>query len=313
MDDNNEKNTIEPQQFLRIMVIHWNEIYKICSQLGSQWVFRGQSDSNWHLSSSLERLFLQCDTPYHLMSTFEQEMIRQFQRTAHLYLNNLPSTENVTEWLALMQHHGAPTRLVDFTHSFYFASFFACEEVTMNAAIWCLNLKKIYKNQGLYDSIISNNLFFEETYPYHIKPDYSKTRTTPGLVIIEPEIQNERLHIQQGLFLCPRDFAISLIEELSHMTQIPVSDFNDSQKGPEYLDQNRLPNLDDYYVIKIEVDKIVQKNVLNELNKMNISSATLFPGLDGFARSLKIYANPNLDVFNYLAETKFPWKLRKSI
>jgi hypothetical protein len=308
LSQTNIGHTKYSENFLKIRALSWNDIYKVCSQLESQWVFRGHSETNWTLSSSLERLFFRCGTPYHLISTFEQEMIRQFQRSAHLYLSNLPSNENVTEWLALMQHYGAPTRLLDFTHSFYFASYFACEEVTEDAAVWCLNLKRIFNNIGLFDQIVSNEIKFETTYPYHIMPDYLKNRKTPGLVVIEPEIQNERLHLQQGLFLCPRDFAISFMEELSYMTNISRDEFIDVNSDSIAVFDHQLPNLEDYDVLKIEIDKMVQKQVLNELKKMNVSSATLFPGLDGFSRSLKIYAIPSLDVFNYLAEKNFPWK-----
>jgi len=40
-----------------------------------------------------------------------------------------------------MQHHGAPTRLLDFTYSFYIAAYFALEESEKDCAIWALNMK----------------------------------------------------------------------------------------------------------------------------------------------------------------------------
>ena len=38
-----------------------------------------------------------------------------------------------------MQHHGAPTRLIDFTWSPYVAAFFALERATGDAAVWAVN------------------------------------------------------------------------------------------------------------------------------------------------------------------------------
>ena len=76
---------------------------------------------------------------------------------------------NLLEIFALMQHHGAPTRLLDLTHSAYVACFFAIENA--------------------FDE--SGNCFYDETL---------------RLVLpVEPYKRHLRLTIQQGLFLCPGD------------------------------------------------------------------------------------------------------------
>jgi hypothetical protein len=43
----------------------------------------------------------------------------------------------------LIQHHGGPTRLLDFTHSFYVAAFFALERATEDVAVWAVNLDRL--------------------------------------------------------------------------------------------------------------------------------------------------------------------------
>jgi len=42
-----------------------------------------------------------------------------------------------------MQHHGAPTRLPDATHSFPVAAFFAIENSYTPAAIWAFNIEML--------------------------------------------------------------------------------------------------------------------------------------------------------------------------
>ena len=62
-----------------------------------------------------------------------------FKRKAHQFLAQPPDPDDDFQWLALMQHHGAPTRLLDFTWSPYVAAFFALERATSDAAVWALN------------------------------------------------------------------------------------------------------------------------------------------------------------------------------
>jgi len=72
---------------------------------------------------------------------------------------------------------------------------------------------------------------------------------------------NERLTLQQGIFLCPGDVTIPFEENLK---------MYGAKKN----------------VHKIVITKNVQKEIFPRLRKMNIERTTLFPGLDGFAQSL---------------------------
>jgi hypothetical protein len=55
----------------------------------------------------------------------EGAIVREFMRRAHHYLADVPENGSWFEWLALMQHHGAPTRLLDWTYSPAIAVHFA--------------------------------------------------------------------------------------------------------------------------------------------------------------------------------------------
>ena len=82
---------------------------------GDKWVFRGHGRSGWKLHPTIERLA----NEQHISPHVEQYVERQSKRRAHHYLSDLPDEDDDLEWIALMQHHGAPTRLLDWTRSAY--------------------------------------------------------------------------------------------------------------------------------------------------------------------------------------------------
>ncbi len=103
-----------------------------------RWIFRGQKDSSWGLEPSLERVMRDFKKPLSEMRPFEDRLLGQFKRDFHRYSQYLPEDRDKLEWLTLMQHHGAPTRLLDWTYSFYVALFFAVESTPedQTCAIW---------------------------------------------------------------------------------------------------------------------------------------------------------------------------------
>ena len=107
---------MKKKRFAQIRVDSWEGAVAIGKALAGH-VFRGQLDSNWLLSTTLERAAGRYGFPDGALRNREVVLLNNFQRRAHHYLDDPPSLEDRLEWFALMQHHGAPTRLLDFSHS----------------------------------------------------------------------------------------------------------------------------------------------------------------------------------------------------
>src|SRR5215510_7828294 len=104
--------------------------------LRSPYVFRGMDVATWDLVTSLQRLPKKPGTDTHLI---EHSLIRSFRKYA-----SAGAFDEKTEWyvLAVAQHNGLPTRVLDWTASPLVAAHFACGDETYKkdaGAIWCLN------------------------------------------------------------------------------------------------------------------------------------------------------------------------------
>src|SRR5208283_384617 len=99
----------------------------------------------------------------------------------------------------------------------------------------------------------------------------------PALVApVQPYRMNERLTVQQGLFLCPNKILLGFSRCLRNLLL--------------HAKKRNMPSAE--WLHKFEVAPGARLDVLGALNNMNINSATLYPGLDGFSRSL--YANAEI-------------------
>src|SRR5262245_17600391 len=117
----------------------WSELRNVLERLtNAGWAFRGQADATWPLESSLTRYLKAFGGPEERWLLREKHILHTFKRKAHLLVPRTPEEGETLEWLALMQHHGAPTRLLDFSWSPYVATFFALERATADAAIWAI-------------------------------------------------------------------------------------------------------------------------------------------------------------------------------
>jgi len=237
-----------------------------------QWVFRGQMDAGWELVTSIERAFKNFGVIFSKKDQVENNMIREFRRRAHHYLTNIPSEKANDELMALMQHHGAPTRLLDFTYSPYVAAYFAFEAALKNSkvGIWAFNTTwhkdKLYKNYShLWTSL--------ESYREYRKPEdfnsiFKSNQHYRLALAVNPFHLNERLAYQRGVFVCPGDVRVKFMKNL-------VDFGGDCGKTKPVAE----------FIIPTGKNGEIRDKALNQLDLMNINRITLFPGLDGFAQS----------------------------
>lgn len=240
---------------------------------GRRWVFRGQQDSRWQLQPSLERSA--CDRvglrPA-VMRDIESDLLTRFQRNLHRFQHRAPAIDDQLEWLALMQHHGAPTRLLDWTYSCYIALFFALELAPLDStcAIWAIDQAWLFNRLGRRPEAGVRKAFRIDA---DLRgPDAActllntKVRTVAPLV---PYYLNERLSVQQGVFLVPLDLRATFMENLRAVAT------------PTELRK---------HVLKLEIPVIrsVQYQMLVSLDRLNVHRLSLFPGIDGFAQSMQL-------------------------
>jgi FRG domain len=92
--------------------------------------FRGQRDETWPLYSSFMRMLGVSSLTPDEVTGLEQYALGEFRSKAHFFVNPalLAKVRTTPCWWALMQHHGAPTRLLDWTTSPYVAAYFAVNQ-----------------------------------------------------------------------------------------------------------------------------------------------------------------------------------------
>ena len=103
-----------------------NDLYDIHNcfmEERDRWIFRGQKrrndkDTN-QLITTLEKAIKSFHPNLKKASEIERGLLRKFKRHSAVYLENIPAFYDHMEWFALMQHYGAPTRLQDWTYSFF--------------------------------------------------------------------------------------------------------------------------------------------------------------------------------------------------
>ncbi len=109
----------------------------IVEELGAGWLCRGQACSEWELLPSVLRTALGREDPVGRQA-IEVEMLERFKRESRPYVANPPGERDDWRWLALAQHFGMPTRLLDWSENPLTALFFAVENPNGNreSAVW---------------------------------------------------------------------------------------------------------------------------------------------------------------------------------
>jgi hypothetical protein len=224
----------------------------------STFAFRGMADCSWSLETSLSRLGGD-------FARLERHLIRNFRKYAYMESGESPSLWNL---LALAQHHGLPTRLLDWTYSPYVALHFVTDDAERShsdGTIWCIDYTK---TNGLLPNSLSTALGREEADLFTTEmlgdvtgtlEQFEESSTEPFLAFFEPPSLGPRIVNQFALF------------SVLSSTRVRLGDWLSAHQ--------------DVYR-KIVVPSHLKWEVRDKLDQANVNERVLFPGLDGLCRWL---------------------------
>ncbi len=251
----------------------WADIKQRLSAFSPAWVFRGHAGASWPLATAIER------SDSIDRSADEWRMIDHFRRRASLHL---PAQLHLDDddafgWMALMQHYGAPTRLLDVTRSPYVAAFFALEEPSCgdeaDAAVWAVDTRACAAQAVAMLREHWDLSEDEATRLVHHEHGRLVGRLVeppgwciPAVFAVEPWRFDPRQSAQQACFLCPGDVTRPIRELLESVLVVP----------------------DDPAIVCLTFSREVRTDALEDLWRMNVSPASLFPSLEGQARALRM-------------------------
>lgn len=244
-------------------VIHiqsWAEFLDHTRQL-NQWAFRGQPRADLPLLSSLSRRLMRFSHDKRLWPLLERRTLRIFRRKAHVHLSDHNLLHNDLRCIAMMQHHGGATRLLDFTKSPFVAAFFALESAYTDSVVYALNTPLLWHRVPRFDPTLTRHAI-DPRVPHNFEK-YFFDNQFPLVWFGEPSDMDQRLIAQSGLFVVPGQLEKTLDELLDSY----------SEAGESLL-------------VQFVIHKEVREEAMKELYRMNITYASLWPDIDGLSRSM---------------------------
>lgn len=231
----------------------------------SPYAFRGVPVADMPLTSSLVRLAGDAD-----VARVETALLRNFRKYAH---SEGEQARSIWDWLALGQHRGLPTRLLDWTYSPLVALHFATDlvaDMDRDGAVWCVNfveanrrlpgrLKRIMQREG------SETLTTDMLAPFGSLRAFDAMARAPFLVFLEPPTVDKRILNQHALFSLMSSPRAGMEEWL--------------ERHPELSR-------------KVIIPAALKWEIRDKLDQANINERILFPDLDGLSRWLARYYLP---------------------
>jgi hypothetical protein len=227
--------------------------------------FRGDPRPDEDLSSGLLRLAAGRLN----VSRLELHLLRNFRKYAY----GTAGIDTMWHWLALGQHRGLPTRLLDWTYSPFVALHFATANLDLmdtDGSVWAINfveanrflprrLRRILRTEG------SDTATIDMLGQIGSLRNFDRLARTPFVVFLEPPSLDPRIVNQFALF--------SLMSS-------PEATLNNWVSRHQSLAKH------------IVIPAKLKWEIRDKLDQANINERVLFPGLDGLSQWLTRYYWP---------------------
>jgi hypothetical protein len=210
-------------------VASFSELHARLSRYGKGWIFRGHADAGWELVPKAGR------PPYigHEETLFESWKRRAVEHLASHFTSDW-------DWLAIAQHHGLATRLLDWTTNPLNAAYFAVRE-------------------GKDGPAVIHAAKFDAPFKGSAETLFNEPLKCDSVAIFRPRGIVPRIVRQGGLFTV----------------------HGPPERSLESLTQERIVTLE-----QVVIAQSYRSTLLTELARYGISSASLFPDLDGLSYHL---------------------------
>lgn len=228
---------------------NWTECREYVAELKeSRLLFRGQN-APWRLRTSYHRSG-RADLSRFLREDLQALYKHLSARTRHVFNLSIPDENGA--FFNLIQHHGYPTPLLDWTYSPYVAAFFAYRGISNKKA-----------DAADANEKVRIHVFDQEQW----RADLNQI-----LFIIAP-----RLHLSIGEFI-----AIENERMIPQQAASTITNVDDIESYIQSVQQNRKQ-----YLSAIDLPVSNRRQVVRDLSYMGITAGSLFPGLDGACEELR--------------------------
>jgi hypothetical protein len=227
-------------------------------------VYHGSADASRSLLTSLDRLG--GVKPPHTKTGLEEHILRNFARYSRPHLSH---ATNEWELLVAAQHHGVPTRLLDWSYSPLVAAHFATlGDVRADRVIWRLDWKRVHRKFGFPElALLIDDLHRlvgrdGQFTPWRLIGEGRDAK--PFACMIEPPTLDARISAQTATFTLCSDTSRSL---------------------DQFLAKHGLDEALTRFVIPLSATDCVR----DQLDMVGMDERRLFPDLDGVASQMRRY------------------------
>ena len=227
----------------------------------SPYVYRGMTNASFRMVTSLRR---NCRS---LQRSLEPAILKNFAKYA--VIEDPSVAHSVWRQMILGQHHGLPTRLLDWTQSALVALHFAVSEDDLghmedhDCMVWRMDIRELHALlPEKYQQVMRD--YQAEVFSVDMLGDaaqslaqYDRDLGDRGMVVLEPPSLSARI-----------------VNQYSFFSVIPM----DMENVEAFLDRYT------ENTVKYVIDRRLRWRVRDMLDQLNMSERIVYPGLDGLSR-----------------------------